>query len=118
VDGGELWWLDQHEIIFGVPAKPPMAVTAEARAQAAAGEGIAGSRRVPTVRHGQGTAAWTARWETEVVGMTGLTTSAPYGPPGMRARVTVATAKARRSMPWWCASGRARPMALEARPSC
>jgi hypothetical protein len=36
---------------------------------------------VPTVRHGQGTTAWTARLETEVAGMTALTPSEPYGTP-------------------------------------
>jgi hypothetical protein len=51
-----------------------MAVTADARAQAAAGEEITVGRRVPTVRHGQGREAWTERLETEVVGSTGLTT--------------------------------------------
>ena len=56
------------------PAKTTMAVTADARAQAAAGEGSTVGRRVHTVRHGQGRRAWTERLETEVVGMTGLTT--------------------------------------------
>jgi hypothetical protein len=51
-----------------------MAVTADARAQAAAGQGSSVGRRVPTVRHGQGKGARTARLETEVVGVTGLTT--------------------------------------------
>jgi hypothetical protein len=36
VDGTTLWWLDQQEITFGVPATTTRAVTAEARAQAAA----------------------------------------------------------------------------------
>jgi hypothetical protein len=56
-----------------------MAVTADARAQAAAGEDITVGRRVHTVRHGQGREAWTERLETEVVGITGLTTDDPYG---------------------------------------
>jgi hypothetical protein len=51
-----------------------MAVTADARAQAAAGEEITVGRRAHTVRHGQGQAAWRERLETEVVGITGLTT--------------------------------------------
>jgi hypothetical protein len=58
-----------------------MAVTADARAQAAAGEDLTVGRRVHTVRHGQGKAAWTERLETEVVGITGLTTYDQYGPP-------------------------------------
>jgi hypothetical protein len=81
LDGVDLWWLDQHGISFVVPAKANMAVTADARAQAAAGEGVTHGRRVHTVRHGQGKKAWTERLETEVVGITGLTTYAQYGTP-------------------------------------
>jgi hypothetical protein len=73
--------LDQHGITFVVPAKDNMAVTADARAQAAAGEGITVGRRVHTIRHGQGREAWTERRETEVVGITGLTTYDQYGTP-------------------------------------
>jgi hypothetical protein len=79
LDGTTLWWLDQQGIRFVVPAKTNMAVTADARAQAAAGEGITVDRRVHTVRHGQGKTAWTARQETEVVGVTALTTYDQYG---------------------------------------
>jgi hypothetical protein len=39
-DGPTLWWLDQQGITCVVPAKAHMAVTADARAQAAAGEEI------------------------------------------------------------------------------
>ncbi len=74
VDGTDLWWLDQRGITFVVPAKANMAVTADARAQAAAAEGITVGRRVHTVRHGQGRTAGTERLESEVVGLTGLTT--------------------------------------------
>jgi Transposase DDE domain len=81
LDGTTLWWLDQQGIRFVVPAKTNMAVTADARAQAAAGEGITIGRRVHTVRHGQGKTAWTARQETEVVGVTALTTYDQYGAP-------------------------------------
>jgi hypothetical protein len=81
LDGADLWWLDQHGITFVVPAKDNMAVTVDARAQAAAGEGITHGRRVHTIRHGQGKAAWTERVETEVVGITGLTTYDQYGTP-------------------------------------
>jgi hypothetical protein len=80
-DGTTLWWLDQQGLRVGVPAKMNMAVTADARAQAAAGEGITVGRRVHTVRHGQGKTAWTARQETEVVGVTALTTDDQYGTP-------------------------------------
>jgi hypothetical protein len=81
LDGVDLWWLEQHKILFVVPAKDNMAVTADARAQAAAGEGITQGRRVHTVRHGQGKTAWRERLETEVVGITGLTTYEQYGTP-------------------------------------
>jgi hypothetical protein len=72
--GTELWWLDQQGIRFVVPATAHMAVTIDAQAQAAAGEGVTIGRRAHTVRHGQGRTAWTERLETEVVGITGLTT--------------------------------------------
>ena len=81
LDGTTLWWLDQQGIRFVVPAKTDMAVTAYARAQAAAGEDLTVGRRVHTVRHGQGRTAWTERVETEVVGITGLTTYDQYGAP-------------------------------------
>lgn len=81
LDGTTLWWLDQQGITFVVPAKTAMAVTADARAQAAAGEELTVGRRVHTVRHGQGRAAWTERRETAVVGITGLTTDDQYGTP-------------------------------------
>jgi Transposase DDE domain len=74
LDGVDLWWLDQHGLRFVVPAKDNMAVTVDAQAQAAAGEGITVGRRVHTVRHGQGKTASTERLETEVVGIAGLTT--------------------------------------------
>jgi hypothetical protein len=78
-DGTTLWWLDQQGIRFVVPAKANMAVTVEARALAAAGEGVTVGHRVHTVRHGQGQGAWTERLETEVVGITGLTSYEQYG---------------------------------------
>jgi hypothetical protein len=81
LDGADLWWLDQHGITFVVPAKENMAVTVDARAQAAAGEGVTVGRRVHTVRHGQGKTAWLERRETEVVGIQGLTTYDQYGTP-------------------------------------
>jgi Transposase DDE domain len=81
LDGPTLWWLDQRGLHFVVPAKTNMAVTADARAQAAAGEDLTVGRRVHTVRHGQGRTAWTERLQTEVVGITGLTTYDQYGSP-------------------------------------
>jgi hypothetical protein len=81
LDGTDLWWLDQQGIPCVVPAKANMAVTADARAQAAAGEDITVGHRVPTIRHGQGKMARTERQETEVVGGTGLTTDDQYGTP-------------------------------------
>jgi Transposase DDE domain len=81
LDGTDLWWLDQQGLCFVVPAKANMAVTADARAQAAAGEETTRGRRVHTIRHGQGRAARTERLETEVVGITGLTTYDQYGTP-------------------------------------
>jgi Transposase DDE domain len=74
LDGGDLWWLAQHGLLFVVPAKENMAVTIDAQAQAAAGDGVTVGRRAHTVRHGQGKAAWSERLEIEVVGITGLTT--------------------------------------------
>jgi hypothetical protein len=81
LDGPTLWWLDQQGLRFVVPAKTNMAVTADARAQAAVGEDVTVGRRVHTLRHGQGKAAWSERLETEVVGITGLTTYDQYGTP-------------------------------------
>jgi hypothetical protein len=80
-DGVELWWLAQRDLLFVVPAKDNLAVTIEAQAQAAAGEGVSVGRRAHTVRQGQGKTARTARLETEVVGITGLTRDDPYGTP-------------------------------------
>ena len=81
VDGTDLWWLDPPRPLVVVPAKDTMAVAVDARAQAAAGEGVTVGRRAHTVRHGQGKTAWAARLETEVVGMAGLTTDDQYGTP-------------------------------------
>jgi hypothetical protein len=81
LDGANLWWLDQHGITSVVPAKTMMAVTVDARTQAAAGEEITVGRRVHAVRHGHGRAASSERLETEVVGIAGLTTGDQYGTP-------------------------------------
>jgi Transposase DDE domain len=81
LDGPDRWWLDQHGILLVVPAKDNMAATVDAQAQAAVGEGVTVGRRAHTVRHGQGKTACTERLETEVVGITGLTTDDPYGTP-------------------------------------
>jgi hypothetical protein len=81
VAGTDRWWLDQHALTLVVPAKATMAVTADARAPAAAAEETTVGRRVQTVRHGQGRTAWTARLERAVVGIPGLTTDDQYGTP-------------------------------------
>jgi hypothetical protein len=81
LDGTELWWLDQQGLTCVVPAKTHMAVTADARAQAMAGEGITVGRRVPTVRHGQGRTARRERLARAVVGIAGLTTDDHDGTP-------------------------------------
>jgi hypothetical protein len=75
--GTDLWGLEQQGSRGGVPAQANMAVTAEARALAAAGEGVSVGRRVHTVRHGPGRPASRARLEPEVVGITGLPTEEP-----------------------------------------
>jgi hypothetical protein len=79
LDGADLWWLAQQGLSFVVPAKENMRVTADARALAAAGTGVV-ARRVHTVAHGQGKHRWRQRLETEVVGITALTTYDQYGP--------------------------------------
>jgi hypothetical protein len=78
-DGVDLWWLDQQGILLVVPGKANMALTIDAQAQAAAGEGVTIGRRAHTVRHDQGRIAWTERLEAEVVGIPGLTTYDQYG---------------------------------------
>jgi hypothetical protein len=77
LDGTMLWWLEQPESTGVGPAHTHMAVTADARAQAAADAGRTVGRRVHTGRHGQGPTARTARLETAVVGLTGRTTADP-----------------------------------------
>jgi hypothetical protein len=79
LDGTDLWWLQPRGLLFVVPAKDNMAVTADARAQAVAGEELTRGRRAHPVCHGPGRAAWTERLETEVVGIAGLTTDEQYG---------------------------------------
>jgi hypothetical protein len=66
-DGPERGWLDQPGSLVVVPAHATMAVTADARAQAAVRAGL-------TVRHGQGKPARTERLETAGGGIPGLTT--------------------------------------------
>ena len=56
-----------------------MAVTVDARAQAASGEDITIGHQVHTMHHGQGRTVGTARLETEVMGIVGLTTYDQYG---------------------------------------
>lgn len=72
--GTALWGLEPHGLRLVVPATDDMAVTTDARALAAVGDGLAVGHRVHPTRHGQGRAAWSERLETEVVGITGLMT--------------------------------------------
>jgi hypothetical protein len=72
--GTDRWWLEQQGSRFVGPATEHMAVTADARALAAAGEGGTVGHRSHMVRHGQGRTAYRERLEPEVVGITGLTT--------------------------------------------
>jgi hypothetical protein len=58
-----------------------MAVTVDARTQAAAGEGVTVGRRAHAVRHRHGKTASTERLETEVVEIAGFTTYDQYGTP-------------------------------------
>ena len=74
VDG---WWRDHQGLLLVVPATHHRAVTVDAQAHAAAGDGSTVARRVQTVRHGQGKPAGPARLETAVVGSAGLTTDDP-----------------------------------------
>jgi len=80
-DGVALWWLAPQGLLCVVPAQENLAVTLDAQAQAAVGEGVPVGRRVHTVRHGQGKTAWSERLETAVVGITGLTTDDQSGTP-------------------------------------
>ncbi len=77
--GTDLWWLEPQGSGVVVPANDHRAVTADARALAAAGAGVSVGRRVHTVRHGPGRTASSERLEPAVVGITGLTTDAPDG---------------------------------------
>ena len=105
--GTDLGWLDPPGLRCAVPAQAQMAVTAVARAQAAAGEGLTRGRRVHTVRQGPGKTAWTARQATAVVGITGLTTDEQEGTPeNTGARRLVVMSRATSSMPGWYAHGR------------
>jgi hypothetical protein len=66
LDGVELWWLAQHGITFVVPAKDHMAVTADARAPAAAGADITAVAACTPCAMGRaerrGPSGWQPRW--------------------------------------------------------
>jgi hypothetical protein len=79
VAGAARWWRAQPGLGLVVPAKEHRAVTGEAQALAAAGTGGV-ARRVHPVAPGPGPHRWTARLETEGVGMAGVTTDEQYGP--------------------------------------
>ncbi len=80
-EGVDRWWRDPRGLLLVVPANDTMAVTVDARAQAAAGEGITVGRRAQTGRQGQGKTAWTERLETDVVGLPGLPPDDQDGTP-------------------------------------
>jgi hypothetical protein len=73
LDGTDRSWRDHHGRCGVVPATATMAVTVDARVQAAAGGGMTLGRRVRVGPHGQGRVAETQRLEPEGVGMTGQT---------------------------------------------
>jgi hypothetical protein len=79
--GPDLWGLDPHGSRVVVPAKATRAVTADARAPAAARAGLTSGGRGHPGRHGQGRAAWTERRETAGGGMTALPPDDHYGTP-------------------------------------
>jgi hypothetical protein len=79
--GVDRWWLAPHGLRFVVPAQDNMAVTVDAQAHAAAGEGGPLGRRAHTGRQGQGRTAGIERLEPAVVGIAGLTTDDPEGTP-------------------------------------
>jgi hypothetical protein len=81
LDGTDRWWLDQPGLRLVVPATTTMTVPVDARAQATAGAGLTGGRRVHPVRHGPGKTAATERLAPAVVGLPGLTTADQDGTP-------------------------------------
>jgi hypothetical protein len=81
VAGPARWWRAPHGLVLVGPAQATRAGTADARAQAAAGEEITVGRRGHTVRHRQGKAAGTERLEPAGVGLTGGPTEDPDGTP-------------------------------------
>jgi hypothetical protein len=104
-EGGDRWWRPPHGLLCGVPAKAHLALTVEAHAQAAVGEGLTVAGRVQTVRHGQGKTAGTERLETAVGGITGLTTSDPEGTAEPRLPTIAGPFNPTPSTPWSAARG-------------
>jgi len=109
LDGKDLWWLNEKNIEFVVPAKGNMDVTEDARALAEsaiktkdnyrvpAGCKVPAGCRVPAgckvpagcvqtrtqkIRRGYGKGGYTENLTTTVVGIKGLTTYDQYGPEG------------------------------------
>jgi hypothetical protein len=80
--GTEVGGLDQHGSTGVVPAPEALAVSADARALAAASDGLPVGRRAHPGRPGQGREAWRARLETAGGGRARLT---PDDPSGTRA---------------------------------
>ena len=86
-DGTPRWWRAQPAVPCVVPAHAQMAVTAAARAPAAAGAAMTGGRRAHPGRHGPGQTARPERRETAVVGSTGLTPDDQDGTPAQARQV-------------------------------
>lgn len=85
LDGKALWWLNEQEIEFVVPAKGNMDVTEDARALAQEELKTKGSHiqtRTQKIHRGVGKRSYTEKLKTTVVGIKGLTTYDQYGPQG------------------------------------
>lgn len=86
LDGEELWWLDQQDYYFVVPARSDMAVTQDARslAQRVLKDGAGGyvEERVMEVRRSYGKEQRVEKVRTRVVGLEGLTSYDQYGSEG------------------------------------
>jgi hypothetical protein len=79
MDGTLLWWLDQQEIIFYIPAKSNMDVYTDALSLADQGHQEARTRQ-RTVGYGKNKTTVTDRWE--VAGIESMTSALFYGPKG------------------------------------
>lgn len=80
IDGRMMWRLNRDGIEFVCPAKKNMHVYKDAQGLAAKGEGIV-QKRTRTITHGHGKNQTKEVLETEVVGITGLTSWDQYNDP-------------------------------------